>query len=220
ADDSVWEDHTPEERAAIDASVEALGVVTLVPHDFGGYFDCFVCNQTDLNDGTTPPTGHPPRPTPGPAANPPERNQRPPRPASAPRCGASAWVPSAPTPSGGTSTASAATRPAPTAVTPPPTDHPPGPTPGPATTPTKGNHDHLRQAPDRPPRRPRSRRRRMADRWGMLRPRNRRRPVPHNRRRRRTSRQCRPPHAGARLRVRRRGDRRSRLSRVPPVRYP
>ena len=53
ADNSVWEDHTPEERAAIDASVEALGVVTLVPHDFGGYFDCFVCNQTDLHDGYT-----------------------------------------------------------------------------------------------------------------------------------------------------------------------
>ena len=53
ADDSVWEDHTPEERAAIDASVEALGMVTLVPHDFGGYYDCFVCDQTDLGTGYT-----------------------------------------------------------------------------------------------------------------------------------------------------------------------
>src|SRR5699024_7835412 len=78
----------------------------------------------------------------------------------------SPWTPSSPTTSVGTSTASSATRPTSTTVTPPPTDHPPGPTPGPATTPTKGHHDHLRQAPDRPPRRPRSRRRRMADRWG------------------------------------------------------
>ena len=53
SDDSVWEDHTLEERAAIDASVEALGVVTLVPHEFGGYFDCFVCDQTDIGTGYT-----------------------------------------------------------------------------------------------------------------------------------------------------------------------
>ena len=53
-DDSVWEDHTPEGRAAIDAAVEALGWVTLVPHDFGGYFDCYICSQTDLGTGYTP----------------------------------------------------------------------------------------------------------------------------------------------------------------------
>lgn len=53
ADDSVWEDYTLEERASIDASVEALGVVTLTPHDFGGYYDCFVCDQTDIGTGYT-----------------------------------------------------------------------------------------------------------------------------------------------------------------------
>ena len=53
SDDSVWDDCTLEERAAIDASVEALGMVTLAPHDFGGYFDCFVCDQTDLGTGYT-----------------------------------------------------------------------------------------------------------------------------------------------------------------------
>ena len=53
ADDSLWDDHTPEERAAIDASVEAIGMVTLVPHDFGGYYDCVICSQTDLGTGYT-----------------------------------------------------------------------------------------------------------------------------------------------------------------------
>lgn len=53
SDDSVWDDATPAERAAIDASVEALGVVTLVPHDFGGYYDCAICSQTDLGTGYT-----------------------------------------------------------------------------------------------------------------------------------------------------------------------
>ena len=53
ADDSVWEDRTPAERAAIDASVEALGLVTLVPRDHGGYYTCFVCSQTDLGTGYT-----------------------------------------------------------------------------------------------------------------------------------------------------------------------
>src|SRR5699024_8795512 len=53
ADDSVWEDHTPEERASIDASVDALGEVTLVPHNFSEYFGCCECNQTDHHDGYT-----------------------------------------------------------------------------------------------------------------------------------------------------------------------
>lgn len=51
ADDSVWDDATPEERADIDASVEALGVVTLEPYDHGGYYTCSICSQTNL--GTT-----------------------------------------------------------------------------------------------------------------------------------------------------------------------
>lgn len=51
ADDSVWDDHTPDERASIDASVEALGMVTLEPHDFPGYYVCFICSQTDLGTG-------------------------------------------------------------------------------------------------------------------------------------------------------------------------
>lgn len=51
ADDSVWDDTTEEERAGIDASIEALGLVTLTEHDFGGMFTCFVCNQADLGSG-------------------------------------------------------------------------------------------------------------------------------------------------------------------------
>ena len=52
-DESVWEDATDAERAAIDSALEELGLVTLVPHEFPGYFDCFVCDQTDLHDGYT-----------------------------------------------------------------------------------------------------------------------------------------------------------------------
>ena len=51
ADDSVWDDLTDEDRAAVDASIEALGMVTLEPHDHGGYYDCFVCSQTDIGTG-------------------------------------------------------------------------------------------------------------------------------------------------------------------------
>lgn len=53
ADDSVWDDATDDERAAIDASIEALGLVTLAEHDFGGMFDCFVCDQPDIGTGYT-----------------------------------------------------------------------------------------------------------------------------------------------------------------------
>ena len=52
-DDSVWEDHTPEGRAALAAAVESLGWVTLVPHEFPGYFECFICSQIDIHDGYT-----------------------------------------------------------------------------------------------------------------------------------------------------------------------
>lgn len=53
ADDSVWDDYTDEERASIDASIEALGLVTLTPVDYAGYFDCFVCDMTDIGTGYT-----------------------------------------------------------------------------------------------------------------------------------------------------------------------
>lgn len=53
ADDSVWDDATEEERAAIDASIEYLGLVTLTETNYGGYFDCFVCDQTDIGTGYT-----------------------------------------------------------------------------------------------------------------------------------------------------------------------
>lgn len=55
SDDSVWDDATDDERAAIDAAIEALGLVTLTPVDYGGggYFQCFVCDQIDIGTGYT-----------------------------------------------------------------------------------------------------------------------------------------------------------------------
>lgn len=53
SDDSVWEDASATERAAIDAAIETLGHVTLEPTDLGGYFQCYVCDQTDLGAAYT-----------------------------------------------------------------------------------------------------------------------------------------------------------------------
>lgn len=53
ADDFVWDDATAEERASIDAAIESLGLVTLTEVDYGGYYQCFVCDQTDIGTGYT-----------------------------------------------------------------------------------------------------------------------------------------------------------------------
>jgi len=43
-----------EDMARIEASIEAMGLVTLVDtKDTGRYFDCFVCGETCLGDMST-----------------------------------------------------------------------------------------------------------------------------------------------------------------------
>lgn len=49
-DDSVWEDMTPDERAAADASLESIGMYEDHTIESVGYFDCFVCDQVSIGE--------------------------------------------------------------------------------------------------------------------------------------------------------------------------
>lgn len=50
ADDSVWEDLTPDERAAVDATIEAMGLGTISLGIDQGYYRCYVCSQVAIGE--------------------------------------------------------------------------------------------------------------------------------------------------------------------------